>query len=448
MKKKFGDVIKVETINEGTDKDKIYEGILMPRPEIFEKGYIILKLENGYNIGIDENKIKKITVIKKNKNLNESTLTINNKPQTKIQNLPKISILHTGGTIASRVDYRSGGVVAAFSPEDIVSMFPELGEIANIDSELIANMWSDDLRFSHLKLIANVLEKKIKEGVDGIIIGMGTDNLSPASAALAFIIEQVPIPIILVGAQRSSDRGSSDAVMNLVCAAQFISKTDFAGVAICMHKSIDDTICAILPPTKTRKLHSSSREAFKPVNSMLIAEVDYNTAEIKFIKNDYTKKDKNRKLIIKPNMEEKVGLLKITMNMFPEQFEFFKNYKGLIIEGTGLGHTPGHVPNELAKIHKKIFPSIKKLIDSGCVVVMTTGCLFGRVEMQVYSKGRDLIGLGVISGEDMLSETAFVKLAWLLANYPKKDVKDLMSKNLRGEINERVLPTPFNKVCV
>ncbi|MBS3096656.1 hypothetical protein J4480_04410 [Candidatus Woesearchaeota archaeon] len=136
-------------------------------------------------------------------------------------------------------------------------------------------------------------------------------------------------------------------------------------------------------------------------------------------------------------MEEKVGLLKITINMFPEQFEFFKNYKGLVIEGTGLGHTPGHVPNELAKIHEKIFPAIKKVIDSGCVVVMTTTCLFGRVEMQVYSKGRDLLKLGVVPGEDMLPDTAFVKLAWLLGNYKKEEVKELIGKNLRGEISER-----------
>ncbi|MBS3096655.1 asparaginase, partial [Candidatus Woesearchaeota archaeon] len=189
-------------------------------------------------------------------------------------------ILHTGGTIASKVDYRSGGVVAAFSPEDIVSMFPELAEIANIDSELIANMWSDDLRFPHFKLIAKVIEKKLKEGVDGIIIGMGTDNLAVASAALTFIVEQTPVPIILVGAQRSSDRGSSDAGMNLICAAEFIAKTDFAGVAICMHEHSDDKTCAVLPPTKTKKLHSSRRDAFKPVNDTIIARVDYNSRKM------------------------------------------------------------------------------------------------------------------------------------------------------------------------
>ena len=434
MKPEYGDIIKIHTA------DNAYEGTLMPRPEVFQKDHTIIKLSNGYNIGIGNKKIKKIEVIKKYEKKKEEKHKLSRK-----DGLPNIFILHTGGTIASKVDYRSGGVVAAFSPEDIVAMFPELAEIANIDSELIANMWSDDLRFLHFKLIAKAIEKKVKEGADGIIIGMGTDNLAVASAALAFIVEETPIPVVLVGAQRSSDRGSSDAAMNLICAAEFIAKTNFAGVAICMHENSDDKTCAILPPTKTRKLHSSRRDAFKPVNDSIIARVDYNSRKIQFIKEDYTKKDKNRKIVIKPNMEEKVGLLKITINMLPKQFEFFKHYKGLIIEGTGLGHTPGHAPNELANAHKKIFPAIKKIVDSGCVVVMTTTCLFGKVEMQVYSKGRDLLNLGVISGEDMLPETAFVKLAWLLGNYKKEEVKKLISKNLRGEINDRITLKEFTK---
>src|SRR3989338_5453176 len=424
MAAKPGDKVRVIA------NDEIKEGILMPNEET---GSVILKLDNGYNIGIDGKKIKKIKILEKFK----AKKAVPEKEIKKDSKKPTISILHTGGTIASKVDYKSGAVYSSFNPEDLLEMFPELFDIANFKSELIANMWSDDLRFKHFEIISKAIEKEIKKGVDGIIIGMGTDNLAVASAALAFIVENAPIPILLVGAQRSSDRGSSDAAMNLICAAEFIAKTDFAGVAICMHEHSDDKTCAILPPTKTKKLHSSRRDAFKPVNDTIIARVDYNSRKIEFIKKSYNKKDKNRKLVIKPNMEEKVGLLKIHVNMFPEQFEFFKGYKGLVIEGTGLGHTPGQVPNEICLIHKKIFPAIKKVIDSGCVVVMTTTCVFGRVEMQVYSKGRDLLNLGVIPSEDMLPETAFVKLAWLLGNYKKDEVKELIRKNLRGEISER-----------
>ena len=429
-----GDNVRVRT-----DKE-VFEGVLMPRPDILDKDVTVVKLDNGYNVGIENKRIKKVEVVKKSNGKSMKKGKVSYK-----KGLPKISILHTGGTMASKVDYRTGGVVAMFTPEDIVSMFPEIAGIANIDSELVANMWSDDLRFAHFKLIAKAVEKKVKEGAEGVIISMGTDNLAVASAALAFIIEDSPVPVMLVGAQRSSDRGSSDAGMNLICAAEFIAKSDFAGVAVCMHEDSGDRTCAILPAAKTKKLHSSRRDAFKAVNDMKIADVNYDSKKIHLFKGNYTKKDKKRKIMMRPNMEDKVGLLKISVNMFPEQFEFYKGWKGLVIEGTGLGHTPGHAPNELAKVHEKMFPAIKKVVDSGCMVVMTTTCLFGKVDMKVYSKGRDLLDLGVIPGEDMLPETAFVKLAWLLGNYKKEEAKELVGKDLRGEINSRITPKEFVK---
>ena len=428
---KPGDKVKVLT------KDESIEGILMPNEETDS---VVIKLDNGYNVGIDKDKVKKIEKTGEGKKLEIShAKKISRNPK-----LPNISILHTGGTIASKVDYKTGAVFASFKPEDLIGMFPELGEVANFDSKLISNMWSDDLRFRHFSVIAEAIEREVKKGADGIIIGMGTDNLAVASAALAFIVEQTPIPIILVGAQRSSDRGSSDAAMNLICAAEFIVKSDFSGVAICMHENMDDKASAILPACKTRKLHASRRDAFKAVNDSIIARVNYETKKIDLVKKDYAKKDKKKELIIKPKMEEKVGLLKVHINMFSEQFEFFKDYKGLVIEGTGLGHTPGQAPNEICEIHKKIYPAIKKVIDSGCVVVMTTQCIFGRVQMHVYSKGTDLVNLGVVLGEDMLTETAFIKLAWLLGNYKdKEEIKRLIGVNLRGEINPRIEPSEY-----
>jgi glutamyl-tRNA(Gln) amidotransferase subunit D len=298
-------------------------------------------------------------------------------------------------------------------------------------------MWSDDLRFSNITRIAKTVEKYHKKGVDGIIVSMGTDNLAVGSAGLAFCLEECPIPVIFVGAQRSSDRGSSDAAMNLICAAHFIAKSDFAGVALCMHEHTDDKTCLVLPATKTRKLHSSRRDAFKPVNDTPIARVDYDKRKVEFLK-EYDKRDKKGRLLVKPEFEDRVGLLKIHVNMFPEQFSLYKGWKGLVIEGTGLGQTPGHVTTKETEMHKKIFPAIKEVIDSGCVVVMTTTCIFGRVSMNVYDKARDLQKLGVIPGQDMLSETALVKLAWLLKNKPK-EVKESVGENLRGEINERIL---------
>ncbi len=435
---KPGDFVEVVTSEEAV------KGTLLQTPEL-EKDVVIIKLPSGYNIGISKAKIKKISQLQRQqqKETSSATAAVVKKDEKTKTKLPKISILHTGGTIASKVDYRTGSVYSSFKPEDLLGMFPELAEIAEFDSVFISNMWSDDLRFKHFELIAKAIEKEVKKGADGIIIGMGTDNLAVASAAMAFIVESTPIPILFVGAQRSSDRGSSDAAVNLTCAATFIAKSDFSGVAICMHENMSDNDCAILSACKTQKLHTSRRDAFRPVNATAIARVNYDSKSITMLKKDYQRKDNNRKLILKPKMEEKVGLLKIHVNMFPEQFSFFKGYKGLVIEGTGLGHTPGQVPNELAAIHKKIYPAIKAVIDSGCIVVMTSQCLYGRVQMHVYDKGTDLTKLGVIPGEDMLPNTAFVKLAWLLSNYSKKEVGGLIAKNLRGEISQRTEAEDF-----
>jgi glutamyl-tRNA(Gln) amidotransferase subunit D len=429
MTEKAGDKVKIVC---GKEEQT---GILVDR----KKDATVIKLENGYNIGIDNKKITKIEVLEKGK---EMEIKYEQKADTK-KGLPKISILHTGGTIASKVDYRTGAVYSSFKPEDLLGMFPELAGIANFESRLLSNMWSDDLRFKHFSLIAEAIAEESKKGAEGVIVGIGTDNLAVASAAVAFALEKCPIPVIFVGAQRSSDRGSSDAAMNLICAAEFIAKADFSGVAVCMHDHTSDERCVVLPACKTKKMHSSRRDAFKPVNDSAIARIEYKTRKIEFLTKVYTKREKGKNAEAKPKFEEKVGLLKIHVNMFPEQFAFFKGWKGLVIEGTGLGHTPGQVPNEWCKIHKEIYPAIKKVVDSGCTVVMTTNCINGRVQMNVYDKGRDLQQLGVISGEDMLAETALVKLSWLLGNHKPEDVKKMVGQNLRGEINLRISENEF-----
>lgn len=425
----FNDFVDVKT------KNKNFQGNILPSSN---KNTLFLKLESGYNIGIDKKDIKNMKILKK--------YTQKQKKQEKLaknKDLPTISILHTGGTVASKVDYETGAVTARFTPEDLIEMFPELKNMANINSKLISNMWSDDMRFSHYNLIAKEIQKEIKNKIDGIIITHGTDTMHYTAAALAFILEDLPAPVIIVGAQRSSDRGSSDAFLNLNAAFKFITKTNFAGVAICMHENQEDETCLILPATKTRKLHSSRRDAFKPINDKPIARI-FKDGKIEFIKKDYQKKEKrNLKLkLFKENL--KIGILKIHTNMYPEQFLAYKNFNGLIIEGTGLGHTPLEVLDKSTKIHEKIKNAIK-ILTKKMPVVITTQTIFGRINMNVYSKGRDLQELGIVGNlADMTTETAFIKLAWLISNYPKQ-VKELITKNLRGEINDRIVSEEFLK---
>jgi len=359
------------------------------------------------------------------------------------KSLPTISILHTGGTIASKVDYKTGAVTARFTPEEILSMFPELKDIANIRSRLITNMFSEDMRFAHYNLIANEIAKEIKKGVDGIIVTHGTDTMHYTAAALAFILENLPIPVILVGAQRSSDRPSSDAADNLISAAIFIANSNFAEVAICMHKSQDDETCFILPATKTRKMHTSRRDTFRPINCLPFATINTKTKNITLIRTNYKKRE-NKKLIIKPIKENiKVAILKAYPNLTADILNKFKGYDGLVIEGTGLGHISINETDKYTKENTKIFLTLKDLAKK-TIIVMAPQTIYGRLQMDVYSTGRRLQEIGILGNfSDMTPETTYIKLAWLLSNYKKEDVKELICKNLRGELSERIEDNTF-----
>jgi len=433
MEPKTGDSVVVET------KEKKINGILMPVPET-EGDVVILKLDNGYNVGIDKKNVKAIKLVKSPVEKKQKTVEVKLNKK-----LPTISILHTGGTIASKVDYKTGAVTAKFSAAEIIGMFPELTKIANIKSRKIASMQSEMMRFVHYNLMAREIEKEIKLGTDGIIITHGTDTMHYSSAALAFILGDLPVPVVLVGSQRSSDRGSSDAGLNLVSACYFIANSDFADVAICMHENLDDESCLILPALKTRKMHTSRRDAFRPINTRPVARVNYSERNISFLNKNYNKKDKKRKLrLMLFNEKIKIGLIKTHTNMFAEEFLAYKDFDGLVVEGTGLGHLPNEEIDECTKENKKIFNSLKEMIKNGLVVVMSSQAIYGRLQMNVYTPMRELQEIGVLGHlSDMTPETTFIKLAWLLSNYKKEEVKELITKNLKGEISERVEDKTF-----
>ncbi len=424
-------------IKEFYSKNKIKEGSLVEFEYGGQKinGTVIptndellnIKLASGYNAGFEVSKIKGIKSLGEAKSVGKPrAVEIKKNPI-----LPQIAVLHTGGTIASRVNYSTGGVIASFNLEDLITLFPELTNIANIESVFVANIMSEDMQVKDYQAISNAVEAQIKKGVKGVIIGHGTDMLGYSAAALSFELENCPIPVLIVGAQRSSDRGSSDAAMNLICAATFITKTNFKGVAVCMHNKTDDDLCAITLGTRVRKMHTSRRDAFKPVNDTPIALVDYKTKEIKWIK-DRKELEKSRgdfKLLSK--FEEKVGLVKMHPFITEKEIEFYakEKYKGVIIEATGLGHTPIRENDSFVK-------KIKALIDGGCIVGITSQCLNGRVHPFVYTNLRKVHATGAIYCEDMIAETALMKLSWLLGNYPPVKAKELLAKNIRGEISE------------
>ncbi len=427
---KAGDKVEVETV------DATFTGIVMPNETA---STLFLKLSSGYNVGIDKKKIKQIEVLEANKEIKKEN-KIDLKENKK---LPTISILHTGGTIASQVDYRTGAVVSRFTPQDLISMFPEIKDIANVRSQLVFQMFSEDMEPEHWSILAKKVEEEIKNGADGIIITHGTDTMAYTAAALSFALQNLPIPVLLVGAQRSSDRPSSDAAYNIIAAAKFIVDSDFSGVGVCMHKNEDDNVCLIHSGVSVRKMHTSRRDTFRSINAMPIAEIDYKTGKINFLRKDYVKNDKNRKIILKEKFERNVAIIKIRPGFSYKELEAYKDFKGIIIEGTGLGHAPTSVLDEFTKDHAKLLETVKK-ISKNAVVVMTSQALYGTVNMNVYSTGRDLLSAGVISGSGMTTETAYAKLMWILGHEKNLDVaKREMQQNLVGEINERIENNTF-----
>jgi len=413
-------------------KGKKYEGILMPRIELGDTSCLILKLDNGYNIGIKFEKGVKIKKVKKEWKLEEPKVE---KEKILIfdKKLPLISILGTGGTIASRIDYRTGGVYASFSPRDIAMQIPELKEIANIKVEQVMNIMSEDITPEKWVEIAKAVAKEINSGSKGVIVTHGTDTLHYTSAALSFMLKDLPCPVALVGSQRSSDRPSSDAVMNVSCAANFVANSDVAEVCIVMHGNISDDYCFAIRGTRARKMHASRRDAFKAINELPIAKIYWESRKIEILNQNYRKRSE-KKVKVDDKIEKKVALIKCYPGLNPEIFDFYieKGYKGFVVEATGLGHVPTLGENSL-------LPKIEKAVSLGIPVVIASQCLYGRTHPTIYHNLRELLKRGAIFASDMLPEVAYVKLMFVLGHEKKMEkIKELMLSNLAGEISERI----------
>ena len=423
IKAEVGDLVRVK--KEGVT----YEGILIPRSELGDDKHIVIKIKSGYNIGI---RVTSETVIEKIGTMTKPSFKPPPPPEQK-PNLPRVTIISTGGTIASRVDYRTGAVRPAISANDLYSIVPELSDIAAIDTEILFSVFSEDLTPKHWAETAKAVAKYIANGAQGVVITHGTDTMGYTAAALSFALQNLPVPVVLVGAQRSEDRPSSDAATNLIGAVIAAAQAPLAEVVVAMHETVSDEAIVLHRGTKVRKLHTSRRDAFKTVNAKPVARVL--DRKLVMLTDEYEPRSAGKKLVLKPDFNEKVALVKFYPGMNPNLIEWHieAGYKGLILEGTGLGH-----------VRRECFAAIKKAIDKGIIVAMTSQCIWGRVNMNVYTNGRDLTAMGVIPLEDMLAETALVKLMWILGQTSDMEkAKKLLTTNISGEISARsVEPIP------
>jgi len=416
-KAEIGDIIRI--VKEG----ETYEGILIPRSEYGDDKHIVVKLKTGYNIGV---RITPTTHIEKMGMGVKPTFVPPALPKPK-PDMPRVAIISTGGTIASRVDYRTGGVRPALSASDLYSVVPELSEIANIDAEILFSLFSEDISAKHWSEMAKAIAKQIEKGAAGVVVAHGTDTLGYTAAALSFALQDLPVPVIMVASQRSADRPSSDAATNLLGAVNAAAYAPFAEVAVAIHELTSDKNIVLHRGTKTRKCHTSRRDTFKSINTTPLAKTT--NGKIIMISKDYRKRDTARKLSLKPNFDEKAALIEFYPGLNPALIDWHvdKGYKGIVLEGTGLGHVGAFC-----------FPAIRRAVEKNVLVAMTSQCIWGRLGMTVYDHGRDLLALGVIPLEDMLPETALVKLMWVLGQTKAmEEAKKLMVKNVANEISPR-----------
>ena len=313
-------------------------------------------------------------------------------------------MLGTGGTIASRLDYRTGAVIPAFTPGELYGAVPELADIANLTTKKLsacsARTWAGAVQG-----IGHRNRRGDRQGGRRHnhrprhrhhVAYRGHSQLHGAEQSRADS---------LGGQPASSDRPSSDAALNLMNAVRTAAECDIAEVMLCMFGPTSDNYNLLHRGTRCRKMHSSYRSTFRTVGATPLATVSrYPNAggsHFKYITNDFLRRDKSRLPVINPVFEEKVTIQYYYPNFNPDIIDGLTamGYRGIVIAGTGLGH-----------VNKPLYPAIKRAIQKGVTVVMTVQTLWGFAQMYVYDTGRDLLDLGIIPLDNMLPETAYMKL--------------------------------------
>jgi glutamyl-tRNA(Gln) amidotransferase subunit D len=408
----------------------VFKGIILPRSENADDRHVVLKLKTGYNVGVGVDSIQSIEIV----GYKEAKYKI---PEKEFPTDPKkgrVTLLGTGGTIASRLDYRTGAVIPAFSPGELYGAVPELADICNLKTIKLYGVFSENMGPDQWKGTAEAIGKEIRDGVNGICIGHGTDTMHHTAAILSFMVQNSPVPIVMVGSQRSSDRPSSDAAFNLMCATKTAAESDIAETMVCMYGPTSDQYCLLHRGTRVRKMHSSYRSTFRTIGDIPLATVSP-TKGFTHLRQDYKRRRKDTDVIIDTKFDPKVGILYYYPNMQPDMVEHFidKGYHGIVIAGTGLGH-----------INKPLYEPIRRACEAGIAVYMTVQTLWGYVQMFVYDTGRDLMDIGIVPGANMLPEVAYMKMCWALGHtQEREELKKLMLTPIAGEITEREPPNGY-----
>ncbi len=405
------------------DAGSSFEGVILPRSETFDDLHIVIKMRNGYNIGVHIDRVAAVTEL----GYKEAFYKIPEKEFPARPQLPKVTLLGTGGTIASRLDYRTGAVIPAFTPGELYGAVPELADICNLTTKKLFGVFSENMAKEQYVALARAIGEEIEAGADGIVIGHGTDTMGHTAAILSFMVQDSPVPIVLVGSQRSSDRPSSDAALNLIHSVRAAAYGEIAEVMICMFGPTSDRYGLLHRGTRCRKMHSSYRSTFRTIGDVPLGTVSRD--RFTYINKEYRRRDPSRKVRVDTAYDDRTTILYYYPGMHPDLVDALveKGYHGIVIAGTGLGH-----------VNKPLYPAIERAIAAGVHVVMAVQTLWGYAQMYVYDTGRDLLDLGIVPLENMLPETALMKLSWVLGHTrDRAEVTRLMRTPVAHEITDR-----------
>jgi len=400
-----------------------YKGFILPRSETADTLHVVLKLDTGYNIGIRHDTITGITI----RGRKVANYKIPEKAFPFDPEKPRVKLFGTGGTIASRLDYRTGAVIPAFSPGELYGSVPELADICNMDTDKLFGVFSENMGPKEWMATAEAIAAEIRKGVAGIVVGHGTDTMHHTAAALSFMVQDTPVPIVMVGSQRSSDRPSSDAAINLINATRTAATSDIAQVMVCMFGPTSDQYGLLHHGTRVRKMHSSYRSTFRTLSDIPIGKID--ETGVTTFRDDYNRRRDDKNVTLNAVFDERVSLVYYYPNMQPDIIDSLigNGYKGIVIAGTGLGH-----------VNKPLYAALDRARDAGLHVYMTVQTMWGYVQMYVYETGREIMKLGVIPAANMLPEVAYVKLGWALGQtHDHEEVKKIMLTPVTTEITER-----------
>lgn len=397
---------------------KEYKGIMMPHKDSSDPDVIVIKMKSGYNAGFRMDRGASLKVLEP---------PAVKKPVKAVRSakkgLPNLVLISTGGTIGSVADVKTGAVAPGRSAERLLDIVPEILDIANIKARDIISVFSENINSDHWKEMAKAIEEELNAGADGIILSHGTDTMGYTAAALSFMLSELNAPVVMVGSQRSPDRPSSDAPGNLLAAARFAA-SGTPGVYVVMHDTVGDDSYAVHRGTRVRKMHTSRRDAFRSINTHPVAVIDA-AGKITFGDEVPAASERTK---ARTAMEKKVIMLQFYPGMDPAVFrDAVMRSKGIVIAGTGLGH----VSDSIALL-------LRDAISNGSTAVMTSQCINGSSGLNVYDTGRGLQEIGVIPVKDMLPETAYVKLMWVLANTKTlEEAKKMMKDTLSYEMGDR-----------